>query len=88
MVDGQLHCLARASRPVRKGVEDMKAGVIWSGDESANELMGIIGSTLQQVQREGFAYCKLCGLKVYGDDIGEILEMLGEHGDADHKEKI
>jgi len=66
----------------------MEQKIIWSADEETNEIMAVIGSTLQQVQREGFAYCKLCGLKVYGDDIGEILEMLGEHGDADHKEKI
>ena len=54
--------------------------VRWSKDEAVNADMAVMISTLDDVKRDGFAYCKECGAKIYGEDLGEILELLGSHG--------
>lgn len=54
--------------------------IIWSKDEGANEVMAVIGSTIADIEREGKASCRKCGVVVYGENVGEILDLLGSHG--------
>jgi hypothetical protein len=50
-------------------------------DEQA-ETMAVIIDTLADVQRQGYGVCKNCNMKVYGEDLSEILQGLGEHGES------
>lgn len=48
--------------------------------EAEDELLG----TLERVVRTGEAQCRLCDHTVEGDDWGEILTNLAEHGEEAH----
>ena len=51
-------------------------------DEQA-EIMDTIITTIRQVEHDGYGTCKLCRVRFYGE-FGDVLEQLGEHGEAVH----
>ena len=39
---------------------------------------------LQEWSKQGYVECGICHKKIYGDSWGEVLQQLGEHGEAEH----
>lgn len=67
-------------------MQDPVAYLKYSNNPESNEIADMMVDTLRQVARDNRARCRLCDVEVEGEDMGEILEQLGLHGEMRHPE--
>lgn len=55
-------------------------------DKEQRETIDALKAIFDQAWRDGGARCRLCGEWFAGEDLGEMLENLGRHGEEKHPE--
>ncbi len=43
---------------------------------------------LREMAERGYVECRICHKRFYGEDFGEVLQALGEHGEKAHLIRI
>lgn len=56
--------------------------IVYTGKQEVDEIIDMLAYGIEKIRRRKWADCKICGLKVSGETLGEILQKLGEHGET------
>lgn len=46
------------------------------------QLMADVADDLDEMVRRGWVACRVCGFRFYGNNLGDMLQQLGEHGEG------
>lgn len=57
-------------------------------EREQRETMEMIKDGLTRVQRDGFAECSICGKRIHGRNLKDILTRMGCHGEREHPEAV